>query len=48
VAEINAFMMGRDYANRSEAIRDLGRSRRQISKWQVARRSSGTPHACCE
>jgi CopG family transcriptional regulator, nickel-responsive regulator len=34
VAEIDAFMTGRGYANRSEAIRDLAARgpRRQISK----------------
>jgi CopG family transcriptional regulator, nickel-responsive regulator len=39
VAEIDAFMTGRGYANRSEAIRDLAARgpRRQISKWHRAR-----------
>jgi CopG family nickel-responsive transcriptional regulator len=37
VAEINAFMNGRGYANRSEAIRDLARSGLSQSGLEVAR-----------
>jgi metal-responsive CopG/Arc/MetJ family transcriptional regulator len=48
VVEIDAFMMGRDYTNRSEAIGDFARSRRQFSKWQVAAIASAIPHARCE
>jgi hypothetical protein len=48
VAEIDAFMMGRGYANRSEAkpISHARASRRQISMWQGA--ATALPHACCE
>jgi len=37
VAEIDAFMTGRGYANRSEAIRDLARSGLSQSSLEVAR-----------
>src|SRR5215471_5632288 len=37
VAEIDAFMAGRGYANRSEAIRDLARSGLSQSSLEVAR-----------
>jgi len=37
VAEIDAFMMGRGYANRSEAIRDLARSGLSQTNLEVAR-----------
>ncbi len=45
VAAIDAFMMGRCYANRSEAIRDIAHSGLSQTNLEVAR---GPRLPCCE